>query len=89
MNAKMDRGSRSNNFGKIDATFVDKANTFLWHIFTKKYLLFAWLDLSIDNTIFLLLWKFETAASLLIEITSDQTRSVRSWGLSGVAPNYL
>ena len=38
----------------FDENFVDKANTFLWHIY-KKEDTFAWIDLSIDNTIYLLL----------------------------------
>ena len=36
----------------FNASFVDKANTFLWQ---KKEDIFAWIDLSIDNTIYFVL----------------------------------
>ena len=38
----------------FDANFVNKVNTFLWHIYRKEDT-FAWIDLPIDNTIYLLL----------------------------------
>ena len=56
----------------FNAIFVEKSNTFNWHIY-KKEDIFAWINLSI----YLLLQKFEIAL-LLIEITSDQTCSVQS-----------
>ena len=40
----------------FDANFVVKVNTFLWHNFIyKKVDTFAWTNLSIDSTIYLLL----------------------------------
>ena len=53
--------------------------TLSFAIFTKKKEdIPVCIGLSIDNTLSLLLWKFETAVLLLIEITSDQTHSVQS-----------
>ena len=37
----------------LNSSFVDKANPFLWHIYKKD--IFAWIDLSIDNTIYFVL----------------------------------
>ena len=62
----VDRRSSSNNLAKIESfrrKFVDKANTFLWHIY-KKEDTFAWIDVSIDTpyTCYCESLKFETAA---------------------------
>ena len=49
--------------------------TLSFAIFTKKKEdIPVCIGLSIDNTLSLLLWKFETAVLLLIQITSDQTQ---------------
>ena len=58
------------------------------YIYKKNEEILAWINLSIDNTIILATVKV-TVALLVIEITSNQTRSCPELGLSGVTPNYI